>query len=142
MITETIPVIKSTLNFITVLFVTVALLGCEGQTTREWYVQNDSSRQLTIYADMVFYSNFIDTVIIAPYSADMISFNEVRGGQDYAGPAVRQGDSVDVVAQPPDSLTKDIINETNWLVETDHKRKIPSFYYHRFTFVVSNADFH
>jgi hypothetical protein len=116
------------------------LVSCEGTTIREWKIENHSPDVLTVYADINFSYLPADTTVVHPDQSITIGKTDNMGGQSQAGNPTDNINSILVTTFDGKSLKKDFSLNSNWIVESDHKTKLPSKYLHTFTFVISDED--
>ena len=114
------------------------LIACEGNTYREWVIQNDSSTQIQIELSSGF--SDLETSTVGPDSSRRIMVTDQLGGSDYAGNPTHSFDSL-LIFNATDTLIKSVYDSANWSVESQQVRKVPSHWEHRFNFTVTNSDF-
>ena len=114
------------------------LISCEGNTYREWVIQNDSSKEVRIEFDSGL--SGLETSTVGPDSSRTIMITDQMGGSDYAGNPVQSFDSL-LIFNAMDTLVKSVYDSANWSVETEQIRNVPSHWEHSFKFTVSDSDF-
>ena len=114
------------------------LISCEGNTYREWVIQNDSSKEVRIEFDSGL--SGLETSTVGPDSSRTIMITDKLGGSDYAGNPVHSFDSL-LIFNAMDTLVKSVYDSANWSVETEQIRNVPSHWEHSFKFTVSDSDF-
>ena len=127
-----------------VLFTAIALLfvillsSCEGNTTREWKIRNNSST--IIYANFDVIQSPVTADTIPPGETQTFAISDARGGNEDPGGPLDGVNSI-LIFNTSDTLKKDYTLETNWLISSEQKKKRPSDYYHEYIFEVENGDF-
>lgn len=120
------------------LFVLILLFSCEGYTSYQLDIENKSSE--TIYVEgNSFFSGSIDTVIQSNQKIT-VSFYDQMGGRSNSGKASDYIDSL-LVFSEFDTVIKDYRVSENWLIDSRQVKRIPSEYFHQFTFEVHDDDF-
>ncbi|MCB0794884.1 MAG: hypothetical protein KDB88_09115 [Flavobacteriales bacterium] len=122
------------------LALALLLLACEGQTIVEHRVENASSRtvRMLFHAD-VFHGFQPDTVVLQPGTFTRVAWNDLRGGRPgYRRPA--EGiDSVFVSVDGGGTLTRDLLHDDNWAVDSKGRRA-PARWTHICTFTFADGD--
>jgi len=114
------------------------LVACEGNTYREWNVVNNSSSRIQI--ELKSGLSGLEQSNVGPDSIRRIMVTDQLGGSDYAGTPVHSFDSL-LIYNATDTLIKNVYDSTNWSIESEQVRKMPSAWEHKFTFKVSDSDF-
>lgn len=127
-----------TLSILAGLFTAIILSSCEGNTTREWKVINNSSQAFQV--DMKSNFNSEKIVTIETGKSETIYVYDTRGGQDDAGNTSDYFESLEIV-NLSNSVRKDILNSSNWKAESEHVKRVPSHYEHKFLISISDDDF-
>ncbi len=127
-----------TFSILVGLFTAIALSSCEGNTTREWKVINNSSQAFQV--DMKSNFNMEKVVTIETGKSEVIYVYETRGGNDDAGNTGDYFESFEIVNMS-NTVRKDIQASSNWKAESEHVKRVPSFYEHKFSISISDDDF-
>ncbi len=117
----------------------IILSSCEGNTTREWKVTNNSSQAFQV--DIKSNFNMEKLVTIETGKSEVIYVYETRGGDDDAGNTAEYFESFEIVSLS-DSVRKDVQASPNWKSESEHAKRVPSHFEHKFTISISDDDFY
>ncbi|MAZ37660.1 MAG: hypothetical protein CL842_09445 [Crocinitomicaceae bacterium] len=128
-----------TLSILVGLFTAIVLSSCEGNTTREWKVINNSSEAFQVDMKSNFSSEKV--VTIETGKSETIYVNDTRGGQDDAGNTSDYFESSEIV-NLSNTERKDIQASSNWKSESEHAKRVPSHFEHKFTISISDDDFY
>ncbi|MCB0787726.1 MAG: hypothetical protein KDB75_00275 [Flavobacteriales bacterium] len=116
------------------------LAACDGQTIVEHRVENASTRTVRMVFHADAFNRFIgDTLVMAPGTFTRVAWNDLLGGRrDYRRPA--EGiDSVYVEVDGGGSLTRDLLSDEAWAVDSKGKG-IKGSFSHVCTFRFTDAD--
>lgn len=126
------------LSRLSFLFLTFFLISCEGNTYREWVIQNDSSTEIQI--DFKSGLSGLESSTVGPDSSRTIMITDQLGGSDFAGNPIHSFDLL-LIFNAMDTLVKNVYDSANWSVESEQVKKIPSNWEHRFNFTITDNDF-
>ena len=129
---------KSQYYSIYLLMIIIGLSACEGNTTHEFTIHNKSNYPININAQS-YYPQSIDTSLASNQKITLFVFDHL-GGQSNPGLTNDYIDSL-LIYNDLDTSSKDHTIQSNWLIESEHLKKVPSQYYHSFTLEVQDADF-
>lgn len=122
------------------VMIATLLAGCDGQTIVEHRVENASTRNVR----MVFYADAFerfeaDTLLIPPGSFTRVAWKDLLGGRrEFVRPA--EGiDSVYVEVEGGGNLTRDLLSNAAWAVDSEG-RGIKGSFTHVCTFRFADAD--
>ena len=110
----------------------------EGNTIREWKVSNNSTK--TIQLDVKTGFGVDKIFVVESGNSEIISVVENRGGNNDAGNTADYFDLLDLI-NPIDSTRKDIKASSPWSVESEHVKRVPSLYEHRFSITITDQYF-
>lgn len=127
------------LSILAGLFTAIILTSCEGNTTREWIVINNSSEAFQVAMKSNFSTEKV--VTIETGKSKVIYVNETLGGQDNAGNTGEYFESFEIV-NLSNTERKDIQASSNWKSESEHAKRVPSHFEHKFTISISDDDFY
>ncbi len=131
---------NNVLKIFTALAIIFILSSCEGNTTKEWTINNDTSQTIYVTGNDKVLSVSINESISAGDSKTIL-VTDMRGGTDqYQNPADHL-DSLVIINSNSDSTTKDYMIEANWEILIDERSSIPSDYLHTYDFHVTDNDF-
>jgi len=127
------------MNRICLLCLSVLLFACNGSTTNESIIRNNSSKTVSF---LLYNNGFIrgDTITIEPAQSKTISIGETSQADEDAPDCARRIDSALVIIEGGGTLLKDISESDNWLVETEQSRNIPREFEHICIFSFGNID--
>ncbi len=118
---------------------TLTLPGCEGNTTYEAVADNRTETGIRIKAEPAV-GETTDTVLMPGASITLYIWDKRGGSSDPANPSGFFR-SLTITNQQGDTVTRDYTLMENWEMEIEHRKKVPSDYYHRYTFVAGPGDF-
>jgi len=120
------------------LFLPLALMACEGQTTRVFTVVNSSDSE--VFMDSVPSFDTILNFNILPNSSQEIRMTNNLGGSSF--PEERAFlSSVYIYNANADTIKKEIWVDSNWTDEIEELKKVPSTWRHDYTFEMTASDF-
>ena len=122
---------------LTFFLVAITFISCEGNTTYEWKIKNDASNSIFLEIDSSFVGLNEDTILSGETKTILIY--DKMGGSSNSGDAIRWGNLL--IYKLNDTLVKNTDLESNWTIFTEQRHKIPSDYYHEFTFKLNDSDF-
>ncbi|MEZ4756201.1 MAG: hypothetical protein R2817_05185 [Flavobacteriales bacterium] len=116
------------------------LAGCDGQTIVEHQVENASSRTVR----MVFHADAFqrfepDTLVLAPGTVARVAWKDLLGGRRAFERPAEGIDSVFVSVEGGGSLTRDLLSDEAWAVNSKG-RAIKGSFTHVCTFRFADAD--
>lgn len=129
--------------FIFFLWIAAAMLtACEGNTTRVWKVRNNSEKIIKVKPgiQMNYFSNS-DTIYIQVGKIETIGMNDQMGSNPNPGNPTDFIDSLFITNDTNDSLLKDIMADSNWMIRSEERNKVPSDYLHEFILELTYDDF-
>lgn len=120
-----------------ICLITFVLTSCEGNTDVEIYLSNQSSDTITVKL-----YNDIDSSIydVLPNSNTEIYTQSMLGGQSDPGKISYYIDSLSLERHGIPCKVNLLINPS-WEIITEHTRKVPSNYTHRFVRAIKSDDF-
>lgn len=121
-----------------VVSIGIGFSSCEGNTNREWKVSNYSSK--TIQLDVKTGFGVDKIFVLESGNSEVISVIEIRGGNRVAGKTSEYFELLDLI-NPIDSTRKDMKANSAWSVESEHVKRVPSFYEHRFSLSITDQNF-
>jgi len=113
--------------------------SCEGETTRTWSVQNNSS--ITINVTATTYSGNSTSNSIPANESQVIIMEKIDGGTDAEGIPNEEFSSFLITNATGAQTTKSFQNVENWTSTIEQTKKTPSTFEHQYVFTVSDADF-
>jgi hypothetical protein len=121
------------------LFIIPLFLSCEGETTAENYIQNNSSTSIIVYAETSIVGEI--NAIVQPGEQYLLFTTVNTGGTENFQDPTGYIDSLYVTNLSLDTLQKDHKLSTNWGFVAEETRKAPSTWMHINTFIVTDSDF-
>ena len=121
------------------ILTTLVLFGCEGNTTYEAVAVNRTYGGIRVQATPI-YGEITDTVLTPGNSITLYIWDKRGGSSTTANPSIFFNSFV-LTNQLGDTVTRDHTVMENWEVEIEHRKKVPSDYYHRYTFSAGPNDF-
>jgi hypothetical protein len=118
----------------------ITLYSCEGETRSTWKLENNSSETLRVYPKFLRTFMASDTLTISPMTIIEIAVYSDRGGRSEPGSATENIEEMIVFNRVGDTVQKDVFMESNWGVDSRHRKRVPSLWDHRFTFTISESD--
>ena len=120
------------------LFLVIAILSfiftaCEGYTTREYIVKNNTNDTIIVQFQGILFSDE-QTEKIGPNSQSSIYYTDQRGGNANPGLVNETFDHVVVYNIFGDSICPNMLENDSWQIDSEQKNKVPSNYYHTFTY--------
>lgn len=131
---------KTIITYIAPFLILFGFASCEGETTRNWFIKNNSSGAI-IVTDHSIKTNEVSSVTIPSGSSQVIEITYQRGGSTRADFASETFYSITVINALGDTTTKDCINEGSWIYEIIHRKKVPSIYEQNYYLQLSDSDF-
>ena len=130
---------KAIFNLLLSTVIILSLASCEGLTSVERIIENNSSSEINV----VVIFDEIDTLnsYIEMGGSELIRITEQLGGQPTASSPGNTISSLLIINESGDTLRKDYTVDENWLIEIEERSRIPSTYYHAYTFQVTDDDF-
>ena len=130
---------KLTLQLFGILAFTSLFLSCEGSTTRERRITNNSSTSIHVVADGANLSNYNKS--ITPSMNEGFFTSQQRVGTQTLEDPASGVNNIEIVNTFGDTCTKDFFLIDNWDIKTERKSEIPSEWKHEYTFIVEDSDF-
>ena len=124
----------------------IGLASCDGQTTNEFIVVNDSSKRIILDSELFTESADSNLTVIPPESEVMIYFWSSLGGN--SSPALENlveiSDSLflasTMISSDGDTLAKPFHNIRAWEITSNQRSKFPSTWEHFHRFTVEESD--
>ena len=126
------------LFFISALILFV-LTSCEGETTRTWTVENNSSS--TIYVTSSTYSGSTTADSISANQSQIIATDVLDEGTDSEGIPSEEFSSFSISNSSGVFTTKSYQNVENWNSTIEQTKNTPATFEHQYIFTVTDADF-
>lgn len=132
-----------TLSIVSIAFVAVLLMGCEGNTQQSYFLENATSDWVTvIHAHSVFTDGMdLDTVSIAAGERQELGVENWLGGREQPDLPAAFIDTLIVFNSAGQLCTKNWLLMSEWEIESFEDRKVPSQWRHEYTFNVTEGDF-
>ena len=129
-------------RFFAVFSLAIALLlsACEGNTDREWIIQNQSSNRIEVQATLISTIAFIPKEI-QPAQERSIFINSERGGNSSVVNTSDLFAKIIITNSLGDTLKKDPLLQTSWETDVEETKKVPSNYKHEYRFTITDSDF-
>ncbi|MDX2360739.1 MAG: hypothetical protein QNK23_08025 [Crocinitomicaceae bacterium] len=113
--------------------------ACEGETTRTWTVQNNSSS--TIYVTSATYAGSSTSDSVLANQSQIIATDVLDEGTDSEGIPSEEFSSFSVSNSSGVSTTKSYQNVENWNSTIEQTKSTPATFEHQYIFTVTDADF-
>lgn len=123
-----------------ILFISLLLLSCEGNTSIKFSLMNNTSGDLTVYQSNNNTDGF-DTSIVTIGNTYVLYEADLLGGQSQSFLPTEFIDTLVVVNANMDTMQKDFTQTPNWQNQIDELKKFPASWGHEYILEVRDADF-
>lgn len=118
----------------------LALGACEGNTTRDWVISNQTDEALEIEFQLTSDASSNTIEQLEANESITVGTWDQRGGTEDPGSPSEQIQVLTITSESGQTSGIDFRDEANWSIESEHRSKVRSDYYHEFTFTVETED--
>ena len=124
---------------LSILFLAVVFFSsCEKETYVEYYIDNQSSSEITVNGANIIHATDIDQTVNPNEKKDVAVWSK-RGKQtDFFEPTTMFGNDLIITNASGDTLTKEYKLLSNWTSDVDDQRAVAN---HEYVLVITDADF-
>ncbi len=115
------------------------LASCEGNTNREWRVNNNSSTTIVVRAGI--FSSDTLYLSIEPQVEKIITITSEEKGNSEPQQAYDVFSHFLVTNADGETTDMDYVDNDNWDIYIEESKRSPPHFEHTYTLVVTNADF-
>lgn len=121
-------------------FLSILLLSCEGSTDIYKSIENNSSETITVSGSIPGVSDYNKT--IEPGQTELLYLGgDGMGASDIVEDPALGIDSLIITIGNNDTCRKDYHDQSNWEIGVGKTRKTPARYRHNYIFIVNDSDF-
>ena len=116
------------------------LCSCEGTTSQDWKVKNASNDTIRVSPSFHVVDMQAPTTVILPGEQVLVaSSDDGRGANSNSEAHLGRIDRI-VIATASDTSSKNGTLSTDWVSRSEHKKRMPSHWYHEHVMTVTDVD--
>ena len=120
------------------LAILFAFSSCETETFVDYFIDNQSSSELTITGSNIISATAITSSVSAGEEKEVSSWSKLGKQTDLFEPVTMFGEDLIITNSAGDTLTKDYRVLSNWISDIDNKKSVAS---HKYTLLITDTDF-